>query len=358
MKRSPWTAMAVTCAVAATPAGAAGWPKARTVVASRHFGAPQRPTAQVRAALPAFDRTGPDGLIVHTALPSNQVIPPGPDRHWWRGNAWAVTIPGLPLVHQGSRVHPERVMTWFLDRWDAAWQQRILDEHGRRGYTHFALSWPDSRDGNGQSIAQFVATARKVKAAGFFVEVFLGSKDYDPHNRDAAVWAPRIDPVMDALIAAHAVDGFVVAWEADLWNVAGDPFQSIVDHVAAKAVPAGVDVWLHFSSERMSLQKDGTTTVDYWKLQAGKVTGLLYQARTEWGAGMLQARMNDVEVRLALAGEFRLVAWELYAALQFSHDHPDENEGDLKGWEALCTPGPIPVSGFGNGARRPDGSPI
>jgi hypothetical protein len=271
-----------------------------------------------------------------------------------------VTIPGLPFVPGGSSVHPERALTWFLDRWSPQWQQTILETHRRRGYTHFVLSWPDSRDGNGQSVAQFVATATKVKEMGFYVVVFLGSKVYDPRDASAAEWAPRIDPVLAALIAARAIDVAVVGWELDLWNVPGDRLQGIIDHVASITVPAGIRTYVHFSPHRISWQRDGETTLDWWNRQRGKLTGVLYQGDTSWTVGMFQARLNDVQVRFAQLGDsgfghpFDVVAFETVASLQF--DGPtDEDRGDLTGYELLCTPGPVPIMGFGNGARLPDG---
>jgi len=78
---------------------------------------------------------------------------------------------------------------------------------------------------------------------------------------------------------------------------------------------------------------------------------------------MLQARINDVLVRLKAGGlwglpaDFDVVAWETIAQEQFLN-RADEDRGDLVGFETLCTPGPMAVQGFGNGARMPDGNAI
>jgi len=82
----------------------------------------------------------------------------------------------------------------------------------------------------------------------------------------------------------------------------------------------------------------------------------------------MQARIDDIQYRFAghngypadsgFGHPFDVVAWELIASLQFDNDHPNEDDGDLRGYEAICTGGPIPVMGFGNGARRPDGRPF
>src|SRR5262249_8582409 len=66
---------------------------------------------ETRPPLGPFDQTGPDGLIVHTDLPPNQIpLPNEPNLRGWRGNAWSVTIPGLPFVPGGSSIHPERAI--------------------------------------------------------------------------------------------------------------------------------------------------------------------------------------------------------------------------------------------------------
>jgi hypothetical protein len=77
----------------------------------------------------------------------------------------------------------------------------------------------------------------------------------------------------------------------------------------------------------------------------------------------MQARINDVLVRLKAGGLWRLsqdfdvVAWENIGATQFNNE-ADEDRGDLVGYETLCAPGPMPVMGFGGGARYPDGRPL
>ena len=48
-----------------------------------------------------------------------------------------------PFVPGGSSKHPERVMSWFLDRYPPSFQSRYLDLTASYGYTHVRLSVGD-----------------------------------------------------------------------------------------------------------------------------------------------------------------------------------------------------------------------
>ena len=306
---------------------------------------------------------------VSTTLPQQSCLnDPTPSVRCWRGNAWSVTISGLPPVPGASATHPERLLTWFLDRWPRDWQDRILADYAKRGYTHFALSWPDSRDGNHQSVDEFVATAMRVKAAGLFVVVFFGSKDFDPADDSVDGWPTRADAAIDALLQARTLDAGVVCWECDAFNRQQVRLQGIIDHFATRLGSAGIPLYIHFQAGRISLRPDSSASAAFWRANVGKLTGVLYQARSEWSAEVLQARLSDVQNRFAghegypsdsgFGHPFDVVAWELLGSRQFDHAHPDEHDADARGYEAVCAPGAIPVMGFGNGGRRPDGKPL
>ncbi len=148
----------------------------------------------------------------------------------------------MPAVAGGS-ANSNLVLTWFLDRYTAPQQASIFAAYQARGYTHFKLSWPDSRDaggvgGGGQSIAQFVTTCQLVQANGLYPVVFLTSKVYDPVNPDPA----SLDAVMAALLAGGCIPIASVGWELDLFNSPGAPLQALIDHVCAALVPAGTHV--------------------------------------------------------------------------------------------------------------------
>ncbi len=219
------------------------------------------PQPQARAPL-ALEPSDPSGLPCH-ADPIVQ-IPSGPDRKFWRGDAWGVTVPGLPFVYAGSSIHPERALTWFFDRWTADWQTQILDAYRQRGYTHFTLSWPDSRvsggvDNAGQTPAQFAATAVKVHTAIPFVHVMLTSKDFDPANASADDRMAAVSPAIDALIAAGLTgDDLIlgVGWELNAFN---DP-QFLKDFIVAlHAKYPQFDLYVHFTSYITAGRSTGRT---------------------------------------------------------------------------------------------------
>lgn len=307
---------------------------------------------------------GNDGsLVCHTDLPAGLVIPSTPSLTFWRGDAWGVTVPGLPFVNGGSSVHPERVLTWFFDRWSPDWQKQILDAYRQRGYTHFALSWPDSRSGNGQSVSQFVATAQTVKAAIPYVAVFLTSKVYDPANADAPTRMAAVTPVLDALVQAHAVDIVVVGWELDLFND-GQDLENFIDALSQR-YPT-LPLYVHFTTYKTSWQPDGQPRAQFWQHMAafrasvgatGQI-GLLYQGNPTDSCGLQQAHFNDAQVEASGIADNGgiVIPWELVAEQQF--DGPaDETFGVTRGRELLATPGPLLASGGGNGLFNADGSP-
>lgn len=316
-----------------------------------------QPVARAPLTLEGNDGT----LICHHDLPSGLQIPVGPDKRFWRGDAWGVTVPGLPFVSQGSSKHPERALTWFFDRWSADWQQRILNAYRQRGYTHFALSWPDSRDGNGQNVAQFVATALRVKQAIPYVAVFLTSKDYDARDATPDARMASVAPVVDALVAANAVDLIVAGWELDTFN-RGDYLEGFLRALAQRY--PGVDIGAHFTTYKTSWQADGQPRAAFWTslasaLQGGARPWLLYQGNQNDSCGAMQAHFNDAMVPASglQAVNAVLVPWELVAMNEFDGDHPNEDDANARGWELLATPGPLLASGFGNGARYPSGAP-
>lgn len=249
-----------------------------------------------------------------------------------------------------------------LDRYSPASQDRILKEKRQAGYTHFTLSWPDSRDGAGQSIPQYVETAKRVKQAGMFVDHhFFAKPPYDSQNS-----APEnAYGVIDALLSAGVLDIATVGWEMNAFLQPGSQIQNFIDKISLRvrqSNPIPTPVYLHFLPHYAAWQTNSESPHDFWMRQSGKVTGLKYQADPDWDAGMTCARTQDVLVRLGPGGlwgtpGFSVVAWETSAMTQWNGGM-SEVEGDLIGYEQLCTPGPIHLSGYGNGCRYPDGTAV
>jgi hypothetical protein len=318
---------------------------------------------------------------VHTTL-NFTAGPPHPRLR--REQFCGLRVPGLPPIPGGAG-DPSLVCAWFIDRYRQSDQDRIIAGMRATGATHWTLSWPDSR-AVGQSIGDYVATASWLVAQGFWVCHKLFSKVYDQRNPDPAT----VYPVMDALVSAGAVTCAAPAWEMNAF-VDPEAMDGICDPLAERYPTV---LWyLHFLSGYAAWQKNTNDSPGaFWnrRLAAG-YTGLEYQcvpvtgidstvdaaavaaiaisgaedtsaASSSWSAGMMQARLNDCLVRLCPGGLWAtpgidLIAWETTAQPQFNGQQ-DEVHGDLRGYESMCARGPMALSGYGNGARRPDGSAL
>jgi hypothetical protein len=332
--------------------------------------APRAPLTP-RAALPPFDpdTTDPDTgapLPVWTTLREDP--PAGADVTWWRGDAWGITLPGLPYVNGGaSGPAQNRVLTYFLGRYPAEWQAEILAQHQRNGYTHISLS-PQDECAEGMTEDGYLALARRCKDAGLYVHHLMRSKLYTGNPPDLGA----ADGLINRLLAAGLMDVETPAWECNYWSP--DVVRAMIDHDAA-LIGMRCRIMLHFYPHYISWQPNDETPTDFWRANYGKVDGVLYQDDPNWTAGMMNARANDCLDRLAPGGLWGLsdsgrghpidfTVWETIATKQFNN-HPDgdgrladEDQGNLKGYENLCSPGRMIVKGFGNGGRRPDGTPL
>jgi len=324
-----------------------------------------------RGPLPPFDRDTADpdtgaSLPVHTTF--NGPAPAREDDGYHRANLWAVTIPGAPFVAGGARGDAQnRLLTYLVDRYPRDWQDRWFEAYAARGYRHFWLSIPDSRDGTRLTLSDYLDLTTRVKAAGLIPCHFLRSKDYDGRNPDPE----HVAPWVDALLSIDGITMASHAWEASLWY---DPavLRSTIDHDALRWPSVRWAVHLQQGYADFGPGGDGHGPT-FWKanIKVGVKT-LLYQYKTDpaWSAGMMQARGNDVSVRLRAGGLWGLpqtvdwIAFEIIAQCQFNNQldgdgrFANEDIGDLKGYECLCTPGPLAPRGFGNGARYPNGDPI
>jgi len=354
----------------------------------------------VRPPLPPFDAdtTDPDTgapLPVYTVLREDP--PPKADVAWWRGDAWGLTLPGLPAVPGGANGSAQsRVLTYFLDRYGREWEDAILRLHRDYGYTHISLS-PQDSFAFGTSEDDYVAMAIRCKRAGLFVHHLMRSKYYtdvnlteaqrhDPRRNRRLLErireAPRVFPAMpdvsepDALIERLLREGVMdvetPAWECNCWSP--ETVRAMIDHDAA-LIGMRCRIMLHFLPHYISWQANDETPTDFWRANYGKVDGICYQCDPTWTAGMMAARITDGLDRLAPGGLWGLedsgrghpidyTVWETIATQQFNNDVDgdgrlaDEDIGNLKGYECTCAPGYMTVRGWGNGGRRPDGTPL
>lgn len=282
-------------------------------------------------------------------------VPVAPNLRWVRGDFCGVTVPGLPAVAGGS-ADTSLVFSPHLDRYSAPNQTKILAAHTANHYTHFLLSWPDSRDGNGQSIAQFTATAQAVQAAGFYPVIALFSKDFDGQNPDPS----SVDAVLASLIGAGAIPMCKIAWEMNLFNDPGPTTQALIDHVTGILVPAGTRCYVHFSEGYVAWQAPGDPGAAFWEKNQGKLRGIMHQKDLTWDCGMYQARLVDLQIRFgtgaagwpATSGfggdNFDIIAWEHTAALRFNTS-VSEAQSKIVGTQAISSASAIPIMGSGNG---------
>jgi hypothetical protein len=316
-----------------------------------HRTKPPDPPKPIRPPLPPF----PAGTYDH-------VLPwePPRTRDFLRADAWGVPVPGLPFVPRGSTEHPERALTYFLYKYSTDWWPEIFAAHKARGYTHFVLSWPDARSDGGWSIERFVEMCRAAQAAGFYTHIKLASKDFDPRDQTPEQWDRRLTPIITSLHEARAADELGV-WEWDSFNVPGAPTIRALTNIGSHAHAGGASFWLHFFAQHTSWFADGDRRGRYgfYDDLGTDIDGLDYQTKPEWSIEETQARLVDTLKQFANQGNrHKLRFFEDQATLQFTRDHPDEDDAALRGYLACCTAGPARVWGYGNGARMPDGSPL
>lgn len=314
-------------------------------------------------------------------------------RDFLRGDAWGVTIPGAPWVPGASARHPERILSWFVDRYDRDFRRRYLEAYAGRGYTHLKRSYGDScgprersripytvddgPPGNDLSLAQFVQSCLEVKRFVPYVQVVLGSKSFQPHHMTFEQWKAFVDPILDALFAVKAVDEIIPGWEWSLWNTAGDVTIRVFKHVGRRCHDAGVSCWMHFPPEYTSWYADGDPRgrFGFYDDLGDDVDGLNYQTGRYadddpiverrgqlWSIRDTQDRLVDSLWQFGVAGNRHKLRFDEDAAsLMWDNDRPNEDDANLRGYLACCTVDDVKhtdakVWGFNNGGRRPDGS--
>lgn len=300
---------------------------------------------------PPDDILGPVNTDLSLSQPGG--IPARPNLRWFRGNMCGLRIPGLGAI-PGGAADASLVMSWLIDRYTLAEQNTILAAHQAQGFTHFLLSWPDSRGGpSGYSVAQYVALAQLVQTYGMYPVHFLGSKDYDAAN--FANYAD-LGPVLDALKGAGAIPIACAFWEGNLWIDPQPTIQAPIDFISAR-LGAGTNLYVHFSEDTMAWQPDGQFTSYFWNSNQGKLTGLLHQKRLTQGPALYQARLADVQGRFGggfgfvadsgFGHPFDVVACEIAAMQEFGG--LSTAEGDALGLVAIGSIGAVPIQGYLNG---------
>lgn len=362
------------------------------------------PILVARSPLPPFDADTVDPetgapLPVYTVL--RESPPAKADVSWWRGDAWGITIPGLPIVPGGAGGEAQsRVLTYFLDRYDRhsgggqTWEKTILDQHRANGYSHISLS-PQDSFADGMSEDDYVRMAVRCRQAGLDVHHLMRSKYYTAVSGSQQSMDPtlnrlrerrRIPPtqfsaspdlsapaaLINRLLAEGAMQIESPAWEMNYWSP--EIVRAMIDHDAS-VIGTRCRIMLHFYPHYISWQSNSETPTDFWRANYGLVDGVLYQCDPAWSAGMMAARTQDCLDRLAPGGlwglsdsgrghPIDLTVWETIATCQYGNGHDgdgrlaNEDVGNVKGYENTCAPGLMCVKGFGNGARLLDGAPL
>jgi len=319
-----------------------------------------------------------------TALPWTPPI----DRSYLRADSWGITIPDAPFVPGASSKHPERVLSWFLDRYTPEFQRRYLELTAAYGYTHVKLSLgdsmgpvdngPQSPPGNAQTLSQVIETCGRVHAITsardglpLSVSMMLGSKYFHPRDMSLAQYQDLFGPMLVQLFAAHAVDELLAGWEWNLWNVPGATTVDIFKWVGQQAHAHGLTNWCHFSPHVTAWFADGDPRgrFGFWDDLGDDMDGLNYQCNQNWTIDEVQARIVDTLWQFGERGnrwKFRLD--EDIAINQFdgtpqppTGDPADEAQATARGYCACCTVDDVKhtdalVWGYGNGGSMPDGS--
>ena len=253
-------------------------------------------------------------------------------RDYLRGDAWGVVMPGAPLIDGGSAETPDQILSWFIDRYPLDFQKEYLTKYAGYGYTHFYLSPPDSIQGFGFSMEQFIETVRLVKKYVPYVGIMLSSKYFQKQDMTVDEYKAYPGPLLDALLPE--ADEFCPFWEGNLYNIPGQVHVDITRYVGQRCHAAGKSCWLHFSPHVTSWFADGDPRgrFGFWDDLEGDCDGINYQTNPEWTTQEMADRMVDTLWQFGEDGnryKFRL--WEDKATQQYwGHATPDD--GDARGY--------------------------
>lgn len=301
-----------------------------------------------------------DQRITLNAAPFKKPFRTAP--RFWKGNMCGIRIQGLPFVVGMEGAPPGLFLSWFYDRYLPTEREFIRGVMRAHGYTHWLLSWPDSRV-FGQSPQQFLATCKELIADGFYPCVMLSSKDCDPPDVPAILVG--LADVLPSLVGV--VPMFCIGWELSLW-LSPTQVQQLIDAICpAVLAMEGTMTYVHFQQGYGSFQQPGKFFADFWNPNVGKLTGLLHQKIAEQTKEQYRSDsggLQDILIRFAggagcspesgFGHPFDCVALEITAMQQFGGTC-SEAQGDALGQWAIDTPpqsgpaGSVGVMGSGNG---------
>jgi hypothetical protein len=305
--------------------------------------------------------------------------PKKPDLFWWRGNFCGLHMPNAPWVPGCEAKNQACVMACLLDRYPRTFQDEYLDTYASYGYTHLQRSVGHAV-GAGVSVRDYLDLSRRARDRGLFLDHwFVAGPDCwgnDCKYRDLDFWAPRLDPWIDALISAQVVDAVCVGWQLDGMFKAGDQCKAAIFHVADQFVPHKIPVATHWMNDAGGWWEDDgkQDRFSWWREMRGHLSGVHLQLSTPAAGGTMANYQEAIRLVVdpfagdtgrGVTGRSGLFGDRPYFCTMFEISGQDqfdgvttEDLGDLVGYLTMCTRSKMPVSGYGNGARRPDGSPL
>lgn len=351
----------------------------------------------------------PPGSYDRTIPP---IVPAARDLRYYRGQFCGIRIPGAPFVPGANPANTDLVMTCLLDNYPEAIREDFLEQYATAGLTHLQRSIGHAF-AYGVDYAAFEALSRRAREVyGLFCDQWLlGVKETDAGYRanemgglpplpddkvlwvggqDGAFWTPRLRPIVARMLDAGIVDSACVCWQMDgmQQSAPGNPTLSTIAAVAS-LLPQSIPLFTHWINEAMAWWKTGgedwtdahgTIFVDdrfsFWRACGPYLTGAYHQGNTTLARTnqvQYQGRQRDTlnpfagdtskgvtgqSTRSGVPENFRLVEFECTAQDQFNGEC-SELEGDLVGNILACTKADgfdAWVSGYGNGARRADGT--
>lgn len=262
------------------------------------------------------------------------------------------------------------VYSSLLPRFALEWQHEYCRQYAERGYTDLFLDVQLTIGaGEGQAgmpLDTFIAAAKVAQSYGLDVDVSLVG---GPRDATADYYRPTIIPLIDELFAQQAINKACVGMQLDGWN---SPYglKTIIEMVGdrVKWHDPGLPIAIHTINHALAwwgADEHGDSgyynRFEFWKYWRDR--GLL-----DWGYAQLDVDdpVDALEGHLSdLLACNDIVVSEISAQAQYDEHYTtdqiecDEDHGDLKGLITLCTAGgPFKIRGFGNGARRQDGTAL
>lgn len=317
--------------------------------------------------------------------------PPGPDVYFYRGQFCGVRVKNAPVVPGSNPSNPECVMAALLDNYPPWVQEEFLRLYCGYGYTHLQRSLSHAL--YYATFDAFLALTKKAQTLGLFADVWLIANEFPgfQFNQGVDFWQPRLDPFIDRMLGAGAIDLLCPSWQMDqvMVSAPGSPTIGLIAYAAEK-VPPTVPVYTHWVNEALAWWKTGgelwsdqyqsiwvNDRFSWWLAMRPYLTGGHHQGDTTMARtnpGLYQAKMRDTlnpfnDGRMGRSQRngdrpFALDVFECTAQDQFDGGgNPanicSEDEGDLVGYLLTCTKGDNGnggvMAGYGNGARMPDG---